>query len=70
MFCYFLGFFEILDFSSVFFVECPKKVLGKEWFVDKMFAEYPWPSVKRHSTKNASPLVIVATSLNNQIILN
>jgi hypothetical protein len=27
------------------FVECPKKVLGKEPFADKMFAEYSLPSV-------------------------
>jgi hypothetical protein len=80
IFCYFLDFFSILNLSSAFrkalgkiFTECPKKVLGKESFADKMFTEYSLPSVTlgkafveckmaftdclRHSAKNAIPIV-------------
>jgi hypothetical protein len=51
MFCCFFGFFRflfcrVLFFAECFstlgnvFAECPKKVHGKEPFVDKIFAEY------------------------------
>jgi hypothetical protein len=50
MFCYFLGFLRFLICRVFFFAgcfltldkvlaKCPKKVLGKEPFADKMFAE-------------------------------
>jgi hypothetical protein len=39
MFCYFLGFLRFLICRVLFFAECPKKVLGKKTFADKMFAE-------------------------------
>jgi hypothetical protein len=61
-----------LTLDKVFTV-CPKKILGKEPFADKMFAEYFLPSVTlgkgftecimafaeclRHSAKKASPVV-------------
>jgi hypothetical protein len=59
------------------FAECPKKVLDKEPFADKIFAECSLPSVTlakafaeckiafaeclRHSAKNAIPVLLVAT---------
>jgi hypothetical protein len=58
MFCYFFGFFVVLNLPSVFLCRVffrhsakslpsvRKKVLGKESFVDKMFAEYSLLSVK------------------------
>jgi hypothetical protein len=39
--------------------QCPKKVLGKELFADKMFVEckMAFAECLRHSTKNASSVV-------------
>jgi hypothetical protein len=43
------------------FAECPKKVLGKEPFADKIFAEckIAFTECLRHSAKNAIPVVYV-----------
>jgi hypothetical protein len=70
MFCYFLGFLRFLICRVFFFVgcfstlgkvfaECPKKVLGKELFADKMFAEckMTFAECLRHSIKNTIPVV-------------
>jgi hypothetical protein len=86
MFCCFFFIFSILNLPSDFLcrvlfdtrqslclAECPKKVLGKEPFADKIFAECSLPSVTlgkgfaeckisfaeclRHSAKNAIPVV-------------
>jgi hypothetical protein len=39
-------FAECFSTLDKVFAECPKKVLGKEPFTDKMFVEYFLPSVK------------------------
>jgi hypothetical protein len=41
------------------FAECPKKVIDKEPFADKVFAEYKMAFTEclRHSAKNVSPVV-------------
>jgi hypothetical protein len=47
IFCFFWVFFAIVNLpSAFFFAECPKKLLGKELFADKMLVEYFLPSVK------------------------
>jgi hypothetical protein len=66
-------FAECFSTLGKVFAECPKKVLGKEPFADKIFAECSLPSVTlgkgfaeckiafaeclRHSAKNAIPVV-------------
>jgi hypothetical protein len=69
----FFGFFPILNLPSAFLCRVSEKVLGKEPFTDKMFAEYSLSSFTlskgfaeckmafaecfRHSAKNAIPVV-------------
>jgi hypothetical protein len=60
----------VLSTLGKIFVECPKKVLGKEPFADKIFVEYTldkdfaeckitFAECLRHSAKNMIPVVIV-----------
>jgi hypothetical protein len=64
------------------FTECPKKVLGKESFADRIFAEYSLPSVTldkdfteckivfaeclKHSAKNTSPVVTLYPNVHRE----
>jgi hypothetical protein len=41
----FFGFFAIFNLSSAFLPSFRKKILDKEPFTDKMFAEYYLPSI-------------------------
>jgi hypothetical protein len=52
-------FAECFSTLDKVFVECPKKVLGKDPFADKNFAEckIAFAECIRHSAKNAIPVV-------------
>jgi hypothetical protein len=72
MFCCF-WVFSILNFPSAFrhsaksLPECPKKVLDKEHFTDKIFAEYYLPSVTLDKDFAKYRMAFAESSANNPI---